>query len=326
MLNNNLTSFGGNPRRTISVDLNKDGYTDAIILDHGDDVLPNAPLQPIRIVLSDGNGGYDLKDISVTPNLMYNHGGDIGDLNNDGNFDLVVATGSIVYITWGIPNYPYFGTNTTMFNIWDNNNSFPEAAGGVNNITIADVNNDGWNDILEGSNENSKTIEKTLPFDLQNRVLINQGNGIFNKNGLKLLQPYFSTPVANNTAATNHDMRAFDFNGDGLKDILVAGSVAYDDYYFVLHIQQKDGSFIIGKDKIFYSNNVIRKVGKSPGFWKPWLVFYDFNGDGRKDFSYIDSENFSKTLTTKSVFIRIADIFFEQDLYQYDEYAKSIKP
>jgi hypothetical protein len=326
LLNNNLTSFGGNPRRTISVDLNKDGYTDAIILDHGDDVLPNAPLQPIRIVLSDGRGGYDLKEISVTPSLMYNHGGDIGDLNNDGNFDLVVATGSIVYITWGIPNYPYFGTNITMFNIWDNNNSFPEAAGGVNNITIADVNNDGWNDIIEGSNENSKTIETTLPFDLQNRVLINQGNGIFNKNGLKLLQPYFSTPVANSTAATNHDMRAFDFNGDGLKDILVAGSVAYDNYYFVLHIQQKDGSFKIGEDKILYSNNVIRKVGKSPGFWKPWLVLYDFNGDGRKDFSYIDSENFSKTLTTKSVFIRLTDVFIEQDFYQYDEYAKSIKP
>ena len=325
LFNNGITTFGGNPRRTISIDLNRDGYTDAIILDHGDDVLPNAPLQPIRIVLSDGKGGYDLKDISVTPNLMYNHGGDIGDLNNDGNVDLVVATGSIVYISWGISNYPYFSTNTSIFNIWDNNNVFPEAAGGINNITIADVNNDGWNDIIEGSNENYKSITSSLPFDLQNRILINQGQGVFDKRGLKLLQPYLNTPSINSTA-TNHDMRVLDYNDDGLKDVLVTGSIDYDNYYFVLHIQQKDGSFRIDRDKFIYSNNVVRKSGNTPGFWKPWLIYYDFNGDGKKDVSYIDSENFSKTLTSKSVFIRTGDNFVEQDFYQFDEFAKSIKP
>jgi hypothetical protein len=110
-----LQYFGGNQRRSIAYDINKDGYTDVVIYDSGDDGLNYngpRPLQPLRIVLSDGKGGYDLKDLTnITPNLMYNHSGDIGDLNNDGYPDLVSATGNTIYISWGIANYPYFSNN-----------------------------------------------------------------------------------------------------------------------------------------------------------------------------------------------------------------------
>ena len=113
-----LVYFGGNQRRSITYDINKDGYTDVVVIDSGDDVVPTNPLQPIRIVLSDGKGGYDLKDLNnITPTLRYNHSGDIGDLNNDGNLDLVVATGNVVYVSWGIPNYPYFSNNVIYFNV-----------------------------------------------------------------------------------------------------------------------------------------------------------------------------------------------------------------
>jgi hypothetical protein len=46
-----------------------------------------------------------------------------------------------------------------------------KGGGGVYNIKIADVNNDGWNDIIEGSNENSTAITKSLPFILSSRIL-----------------------------------------------------------------------------------------------------------------------------------------------------------
>ncbi|MEY2921465.1 MAG: Mannuronate-specific alginate lyase [Bacteroidota bacterium] len=314
-----LVYFGGNQRRSIAYDINKDGYTDVVILDHGDDVVSSNPLQPIRLVLSDGKGGYDLKDLTgITPTLRYNHSADIGDLNNDGYLDLVVGTGDM-YISWGIPNYPYFSNNVNYFNIWDNNN-FNKGGGGVYNIKIADVNNDGWNDIIEGSNENSTTITKSLPFTLSSRILYNQGNGIFNNNAVTFF-PYVKEQSINN------DFRVIDFNEDGLNDLITTGSVSYDDFYIYLLLQNKDGSFEVSTTPIVYNINSNRHSGNMGSSWKPWLIFYDFNGDGKKDISYIDPHHYwNSSLTRKSVFIRTGNQFIEDDIYKYDEFLNSIKP
>jgi len=317
--NKSFKSFGGNQRRSIAYDINKDGYTDIVVLDHGDDVVNTNPLQPIRIVLSDGKGGYDLKDLNnITPTLKYNHSGDIADLNKDGYPDLVVGTGDM-YIAWGIPTYPYFGSNVTYFNIWDNNNQ-NKGGGGVYNIKVADVNKDGWLDIIEGSNENNKATSTYLPFTLSSRILYNQGNGKFDNNAITFLPFYMESSL-------NNDFRILDFDGDGLNDILCTGSVNYDDFFFHLYIQNKDGSFSMDNSKITYNINSQRHSGNPGSSWKPWLILHDFNGDGQTDFSYIDPHNYwNKSLTKKSVFIRTGNQFIEDDIYKYDVFLNSIKP
>ena len=332
-----LQYFGGNQRRSIAYDINKDGYTDIVIYDSGEDGLNYTgprPLQPLRIILSDGIGGYDLKDLTnITPNLMYNHSGDIGDLNNDGYPDLVSAALNTIYISWGIPNYPYFSNNVAYFSVdyfnpnLVTNNGFgdnvPQAAS-ADIITIADVNKDGWNDIIEGYQEMSMKYDTYLPWDLKNRVLMNQGKGRFNQNGIIQL-PFYMDDLSNITyRAVNHDYRVLDFNNDGLNDIISSSSISYDNYYFALYLQNKDGTFTLDKTK-FKINTNNRKKGTIPGFWKPWLVLYDFNGDGTKDVSYIDGVNFNGELKTKTVFIRTGDQFIEQDFYQFDPYLNSIK-
>jgi len=335
-----LQYFGGNQRRSVSYDINKDGYTDAVIFDSGDDGMNYngpRPLQPIRIVLSDGKGGYDLKDLTnITPNLMYNHSGDIGDLNNDGYPDLVSATGNTIYISWGIANYPYFSNKVAYFSVdYFNSNlvsdngfgdNVPQVAG-ADIITIADVNKDGWNDIIEGCAEMSKKYDTYLFWDIKNRVLINQGQGRFNQNGIIQL-PFYLDDLSNvSYRGTNHDYRVLDFNNDGLNDIISSSSVSYDNYHFNLYLQNKDGSFSIDKTKFTFNINTNnRSQGSIPGSWKPWLVIYDFNGDGIKDISYIENTNFKSELKTKTVFIRTGDQFIEQDFYQFDPYLNSIKP
>ncbi len=335
-----LLYFGGNQRRSISYDINKDGYTDVVIYDSGDDGLNYTgprPLQPLRIVLSDGKGGYDLKDLNnITPKLMYNHSGDIGDLNNDGYPDLVSATGNTIYISWGIPSYPYFSNNVSYFSVdyfnpnLVSNNGFgdnvPQAAG-ADIITIADINKDGWNDIIEGCAEMSMKFDTYLPFDIKNRVLINQGKGRFNQNGIIQL-PFYLDDMSNiNIRPTNHDYRVIDFNDDGLNDIISTSSLSYDNFHFNLYIQNKDGSFSLEKNKFTFTINQNNRIkGSVPGYWKAWLVLYDFNGDGIKDVSYIDAINFNNELKTKSVFIKTGSQFIEQDFYQFDPYLNSIKP
>ena len=313
-----LQYFGGNQRRSVAYDINKDGFTDAVIFDHGDDgsaLRYNGPrpLQPIRIVLSDGKGGYDLKDLNnITPAYMYNHSGDIGDLNNDGFLDLVSATGSVVYISWGIKDFPYFSNNVTYFNIWDNNN-LNKGGGGVYHIKIADLNKDGWNDIIEGSNENLITTVTYLPFSLSSRILYNQGKGKFDNNAVTFL------PI-NIEQNLNHDFRVFDFNGDGLNDIIASSAVDYDNYDFIIYIQNNDGTFRLDKSKFIYNNRANNRG------WKPWLIYFDYNNDGLKDISFIDNTNFNGELKTKTVFIRAGNEFIEKDFYQFDEYIKSLKP
>lgn len=334
--NKSLKSFGGNQRRTISYDLNKDGYTDAVIFDSGDDGLNYngpRPLQPIRIVLSDGKGGYDLKDLNdITPKLMYNHSGDVGDLNNDGYPELVSSTGSVVYISWGIPNFPYFSNKVSYFDIFkpaDNGfgEDFPEGAG-YNIVTLADVNKDGWLDILGGTAEQLKLHEPALPFDMRNKVLINQGSGRFNKKSIINLPLYFEdVNTMKKDKWTIHDFRVLDVNKDGLNDIIANGSIEYDNYNFVLYFQNPDGSFKLDKSKFIFNINTSAKriAGKIPGFWKPWLVLKDFNKDGQLDVSYIDNHDFDGELKSKTAFIRTGNQYVEKDFYQFDEYIKSLR-
>jgi hypothetical protein len=61
------------------------------------------------------------------------------------------------------------------------------------------------------------------------------------------------------------------------------------------------------------------------------LIYFDFNGDGKKDISYTDDAGGLKrdgnaTIVTKSIFVRTGNKFIETDFYQFDPYANSIKP
>ena len=60
---------------------------------------------------------------------------------------------------------------------------------------------------------------------------------------------------------------------------------------------------------------------------KVWIIYFDFNGDGLPDISYIDPHNYwNNSLSRKSVFIRTGNQYVEDDFYKYDPYANSIKP
>jgi hypothetical protein len=124
-----------------------------------------------------------------------------------------------------------------------------------------------------------------------------------------------------------------DLNGDGLLDIIALTSqndatknFNWAPWDILVYIQQKDGSFIIDRTYFEYSINNPRK-----GNWKKYLIYFDFNGDGKKDISYTDDAGGLKrdgnaTIITKSIFVRTGNKFIETDFYQFDPYANSIKP
>ena len=321
-----FTSFGGNKHTIKPIYLNDDNYVDLVIFDSGDEGIQNSPDEPVRIVLSDGKGNYDLKEILTSENEFPSNKkekGDIGDLNGDNIPDLLLPVSNCIYIYWGIKQFPYFtqsnrakfvGDFVNFGNLGDNGfgEKVPYVAGNAYTTFIYDLNKDGKNDIVIGKGE--KHSHNLFP--MQSLVLLNQGSGKFNSNGLIKLPFYRSD---DNVNVTIQDIIVDDVNGDGLNDIIAVNdqstNSSWQPWDIYCYIQQKDGTYIIDKTIFQFSINSIRN-----GNWKRRLMYYDFNGDGKKDVSYIDDA--MGFLKYKSVFIRTGNQFFESDFYQYDKFAK----
>ena len=305
-----------NPVKVVPIYLNSDNLTDLVVFGHADEGYQNSTNQPMMICISDGKGGYDINKVTIPKEYsrFTIEGGDVGDLNGDGLPDIFITCNSHSFIYWGINSQPYFSnvnyahfaSDTTNFKS-DNGfgEIFPEAAGEAYMATIADINKDGRNDIVIASGD--QTLYK-------NRVLINQGAGKFNKNSLITL-PVFDI---NNPNVGIADFIVDDINEDGLNDMIAVNQVQYRGWNFAMYIQQSNKTFKVDNSIFSYNINSTRH-----GNWKPKILYYDFNGDGKKDLSYIDDAD-NGEIKYKSVFIRSGNNFIEQDYFQYDPYAKSI--
>ena len=315
---NDKTDFIGAPYKVTPVYLNNDNYVDMVIHGHADEGSPINDTEPVTLCLSDGKGGYDLVKLELEPNNlsdMFTHeSGDVADINGDTYPDLFVVANSHSYIFWGITSYPYF-TNVNFAHFasdtknYTSNNSFGESVSILNgsfSCRLLDLNKDGMKDLfVAGQSENT--------------ILLNKGKGRFVSNGaIKIPFP-------------ENNMNVFDYiiddlNGDNLNDIITLNAKSYKKWNIEIFIQKNDGSFIFDKNVIEYSINIERPN------WKSKLVYYDFDGDGKKDITYSDAginaytnKSIINDIKLKSVFIRSNDKFIEKDYYQFDPYAKSLK-
>jgi hypothetical protein len=343
-----IVTISGAIIKTIPIYLNDDNYIDVILIGTGED-QPNTPNVKIKLMISDGQGGYDIKEIetnesdifqnNTTPNKF---GGDVGDLNGDNINDLVLTCGPYVYIYWGVKSFPYFKIeNHATFAPWykdigiKNNNSFGEkcvSCANASNAVITDLNGDNKKDILLLSTENEITNDYTTnntKVVSNHRVLINQGIGRFNESSVINLPSYNNKPIE------NLDYIIDDLNGDGLKDIITSNHELFDytnpnifpNSDFFVYIKQKDGSYILDKSWFIFSNSYGTRTTNKWG--KPRLVYYDYDNDGKKDITYIDSNEGNEfgnnnKMNKKSVFIRRGNQFVEEDIYQYDSYSKKL--
>ncbi|MCX6289240.1 MAG: VCBS repeat-containing protein [Bacteroidetes bacterium] len=350
-----LTILGA--MKIIPVYLNGDNYVDLILIGNGEN-LPGMPNIPIQLAISDGKGGYDLQNITTNesdvfpPNNVPNkYGADIGDLNGDGIKDIFLACANYTYIYWGVAGFPYFTTtNHATFAPWNkdigslNNNSFGEKCNSCADASaaiIADLNKDGKLDIIpcgiENQTINNYTTNNTN-YTFAQKLLINKGNGKFNETGV-ITFPFFDSKAI----YENFDYVVDDINNDGLMDIITSNHQFYDYINkiptsplsnFFIYYQQQDGSFKIDNTSFIYASGSKTKTISNWG--KPRLIYYDYNGDGIKDICYLDGSqgneygtydlvaNSGNIMPFKTVFIRQGNQFVEQDVYQYDPYAKSL--
>ena len=328
--------------KTVPVYLNSDEYVDIVLFPSDN------PSAQIKLLISDGKGGYDLTSIITNENDTYGNmskptimlfAGDVGDLNGDKLPDLYVAANNFSYIFWGISSYPYFTPQNHATFVTDdvnfktiNNNSFGESCSNCSGAfggTIGDVNKDGWNDIIIQNVENPSEI----PIPSQNKILINKGGGRFNNSSVINL-PYYERPSDARFYMQNFDNIIDDINGDGLNDIITLNAAPTTIINFFVYLQTKSGGFIIDKNTFVYNNNNTQKNNDT----NDQLLYFDYNKDGLKDIGYVDGNNGAEYgpwdpitkrgnhMHIKTVFIRTGNQFIEKSLYDYDPYAKSLLP
>ena len=335
LLNDKTIKFiGSNVTKVVPTYINNDDYVDLVLFDNGDEGIAGSSYQPVRIVLSDGKGGYDVKTIVTNNNetpLWKIEYGDVGDLNEDGINDLVITCNMFVYVYWGIKDYPYFTQSNHATFVGDDvnfgylgNNGFGEkitqVAGNAAQVKIIDVNKDGKNDLIISKMED----RNHYLYPMQSKVLYNLGNGRLGNQGIVNL-PFFYTN--NDFGVQNIDYIVEDVNRDGLSDLICINQQVnkqtnkWAPWELFVYEQQKDGTFTINKNYFTYTTSSTRLSGDG---WKSKLIYYDYNGDGIKDVGYINSADNDGVMKSKTVFIRKGDKFIEEDYYQYDNFSKSL--
>ncbi len=236
-------------------DFNNDGYPDVAIAGLGAGALESTGT--LEILLNKGNGtfesplSYSFPGTNVAGTNILPLSINVGDLDGDGNLDLVAVTPS--YSDGHIDNRVtvFMGDGTGAFVA--SPRSFVDPAhystGGAGAVTLGDVNRDGVLDLIIAST------------DL--RVLIGNGDGTFQQaTTFRGLDPLFYT-----SSVFPIDLHVVDANGDGNEDIVVSLAAGTLEIFPGVG----DGTF---ETPAGYSANAVAP-----------LALGDFNGDGRVDFA-----------------------------------------
>jgi len=267
----------GGGGRTLVDDFNKDGRSDVVLLNFGDD----APPFPggLNTLLLSANGRLVDQSSALLQKLELNHAGSTGDVNGDGFPDLLVNTlssGNKLYLNNGN------GQFTLGANLLPSDSS---VLGGVTyartntQSAIIDVNGDGRPDIILGRWDNQFST-------LTSQVLLNDGTGNFTKIAPIALP---SSRIANEIVL---DIKAIDLNHDGRPDLMLSiSNGGKEGYYETAHIQLliNDGG---GK---FHDETELRlpaaMQAKFGAGWIMALTNVDMNRDGNDDILVTSASN-----------------------------------
>jgi hypothetical protein len=304
MLNNGNGTYGApvqyftlynNPRNTISEDFNNDGKMD-LLVGYGPTMSTSNNLGgKLRLYIGNGLGSFNfLSEQKVsfsTPSMLS------GDINNDGNKDIIGINGSgSIYCSKG-DGTGYF--NTTCY-------------GGIHApgiiLDIVDLNGDNLKEIIVRNSSN--TLSTVLELSII-KPIVNSGYDI---------PVIFPTNGENDY--TGVDVQ--DYNNDGNKDVAVTSTDSLDrlSIYYSNSLGQLNTPLIFSKPRISSSNQKIP-------------ISADFNQDGFLDIIFSSTIFFgnasgitTQSLTTLSQIFGTADFNHDgkTDLVSYGgQYAIGIQ-
>ncbi len=205
-----LYPAGNSPIKVSAGKLNSDNYTDLAVANENGKV---------NILLNSGTGDFSIRTeytfilggMSYLPNVL------VSDIDNDSDPDVLYSNNAL-----GSGNAPAIGLLRNTGVIF----SSPELiqttnfAAGIRDIETADLNNDGWNDIIT-ANANARATDGY-------QVMLSDGTGGFHPS------------YRNNAGQNTEDVMVGDMDNDGKTDIMTADSYSMQ---FTVHKNPGNGVF-----------------------------------------------------------------------------------
>ena len=257
---------GVHPREVLMADFNGDGHNDFFVADHGYDADP-FPGWSNQLLLWTAEGYEDVSDRLPPDDSGFTHNAAGGDVDGDGDVDILVANTLGDYIEG-----PYLLQNDGTAQFTENTERLPDRVRTDGNYwpfaaDMADLDGDGHVDLLMGSH-GDRTSESFIYWGA--------ADGEFrDENVTELSTPEFFSAFGNYTVIST---AVRDIDGDERLDIVLGG---YDDD---LH---RGMQVLINRGDRLFDDQTRRRIGHSA--WSPteeWhneVVFLDFNGDGTED-------------------------------------------
>lgn len=237
-----LIPVGVNPRQTLVGDFNGDNAQDAIVITGSSSSSGGIA----TVLLNNGRGS-----LSVFTSVQTNFAigaATLADFNLDGTLDLVLA-GSSSFSGNTAPVYVYFGNGNGVFG----SPTVSSFLGSASAVSSGDFNSDGLPDIALANTSNSSGFGAVT-------LLLNAGSGSFSLGG------NFTV------GGSPRDLKAADFNADGIADVVVVSTNGSG----TLLLGNGAGSFQVGSNFALFGGNTSSTFNVSSAVG-------DLNNDGRPD-------------------------------------------
>lgn len=277
-------------RRLVVGDIDNNGSDDLVIIGTGIDGPPysGAKTKVVYFTADD----YSIN--SLDNEAAYFHTGAIGDVNNDGNLDILIINNQ--------------GPGDTFIYLGNGDKTFEKKSiadwrffSNRYNAKLYDVNDDGNLDLISGGHE---WIQGQIAIDwgqaFRTEVYFGDGNGNFDINNPVLIPEIDYWGLV-------HDFIFKDLDQDGLPEIIINRSKGHEDFNIVENDKGYDG-IKIQIVKLVNGEYINHQILDQPeGWfdlpptwieWIPFIEFFDVNGDCIldivPDYEGISNPNFSQ--------------------------------
>jgi hypothetical protein len=263
------------PRKLLYADFNQDGRLDVFLADHGWDTVPFAGGQNQLMLSNVQTGAWDLATNNLPQRLDFTHCAAVGDINNDGLIDIFLGNVD----TSGSPIVASFLVNQGQGRFAENTQIVPSLI--TQDLVfyathLADLNADGWDDLIIGNSGSLDTPES------DSLIFWNERGSFSASNISRLPHGFFG-----NRNEQILDIQTVDVDQDGFKDLVIVSTQNnpfYDGWAIQLLRNNKDGSFTDITNTSFDSAPHMGQANRATN--TPWLAFtklLDLNGDGLLD-------------------------------------------